>query len=114
MLSDAIRDINDRLRIDERERRRRAAVKASLREAETYAHRLEELLLRGQDRVPDDLAQEARRFVLRHSPRTAPGARNPVWTHAAPLLDFLFDLEEVLQVMQPLHPGASVAVVEAA
>jgi hypothetical protein len=37
-----------------------------------------------------------------------------VWTHAAPLLDFLFDLEEVLQVTPPFRPGASVAVVEAA
>ena len=97
MLADAIRDIEDRVRKADGERRRRSSLRAPLRQAEAHAHRLEELLLKGQSRVPADFADEIRLFVQRQSPRLAPGTSSPTWTHTASLLDLLFDVQEAFQ-----------------
>lgn len=106
MLADAIRDIEDRVRRDERERRRRSLRRAPLRQAEAYAHRLEELLLKGQPRVPADFAEEVRDFVQRQSPSLAPIPGSPTWMHAAPLLDLLFDVQEGFQLQSPVPVAA--------
>lgn len=97
MLADALRDIEDRLRREDSERARRAAVKAPLRQAEAYAHQLEELLLKGTLQVPSDLAAEIRLFVESHTPRESPRLSERIWAHAFLLLDHLFELQERIQ-----------------
>lgn len=116
MFADAIRDIDERLHKDDVERRRRAALRAPLREAEAYARRLEEFLLKGEHRVPADLAQKIREFVQRQAPSMAPGGRSPAWTHGVLLLDLLFDVQEHfrLQITSRAPVAASITVFGAA
>ena len=97
MISDAILEIQARQRWDERELQRRARARGPLRQAEVYAHGLEELLLNGRRKVPAALAVEIRLFVNAQSPEIAPGLRDTVRMHAHRLLDLLFDLQEHFQ-----------------
>lgn len=97
MLCDAIRDIDQAVRVDREERERRAAVRASFHRAEGFMWQIEELLEEGSDRVPDPLVVEVARFVRPYSRRlarmlTRDPDRNPVQ-----VLDVLFDVQERIQ-----------------
>jgi hypothetical protein len=97
MLSDAIDEIRCRLAAEDERRRRRAEFVAPLRQAEDYAHRVEEVLVKGGQQVPADLAADIRDFVRAQSPELAQRLRPPVWEVAAAVLDLLFDLQEQVQ-----------------
>ena len=97
MLCDAIRDIDDAVRRDREERRRRAATRASFHRAEGYMWQIEEMLEDGARHVPDPVVIEIARFVRPISRRlarvlTGDPERNPVH-----VLDVLFDVQERIQ-----------------
>jgi hypothetical protein len=111
MLSDAIDEIRRRVADDDDRRRRRAEFLAPLRLAEDYAHRVEEILVRGGQQVPAALAEDIRDYVRAQSPELAQRLRPPLWDVAAAVLDLLFDLQEQLQLRMGRSP-ASVYVLE--
>lgn len=97
MLSDAIRDIEQAVRLDREERERRQEMRASFQRAETYMWQIEEMLEEGTPHVPDSLITEIARFVRPYSRRlarmlTRDPERNPVQ-----VLDVLFDVQERIQ-----------------
>jgi hypothetical protein len=97
VLADAIRDIDNAVRLDREERERRAGARASFERAEHYVWTIEEMLEDGVDRVPDPLVIEIARFVRPFSRRlarmlTRDPDRNPVQ-----VLDVLFDVQERIQ-----------------
>jgi len=114
VISDAILEIEDRRRRDRGELQRRTTAIAPLRQAERYAHALEELLLQGRRQVPARLAQEIRLFVLAQSPKIAPGLHDSAWAHAHVLLDVLFDLQEQFQRESPTPLATSISFTDVA
>jgi hypothetical protein len=97
VLADAIKDIDNAVRLDREERERRAAARASFERAEAYMWTIEEMLEGGANRVPDPLVIEIARFVRPFSRRlarmlTRDPDRNPVQ-----VLDVLFDVQERIQ-----------------
>jgi hypothetical protein len=114
VIADALLEIQARARRDQSELRRRSTARAPLRQAERYAHELEELLLKGQRRVPDQLAEEIRLFVQEQSPENAPSLRDAVWAHAHRLLDLLFDLQELFQRESPSPLARSISISDVA
>jgi hypothetical protein len=114
VIADAIVEIQARQLRDDRELRRRARARAPLRQAEVYAHELEELLLKGQRKVPAELAEEIRVFVQEQSPEIAPSLRDAVWMHAHRLLDLLFDLQEHFQREMPSPLATSISISDVA
>jgi hypothetical protein len=114
VISDAIVEIEDRRRRDHGELRRRGTAMAPLRQAERYAHALEELLMQGRRQVPARLAQEIRLFVLGQSPEIAPSVHDSVWAHAHLLLDLLFDLQERFQRESPSPLARAISIADVA
>lgn len=114
VISDAVLEIEDRQRRDQRELRRRARARAPLRQAERYAHELEEFLLQGQRSVPAERSEEIRLFVRQQFPEIAPGLHDSVWAHTRRLLDLLFDLQEHFQRQSPTLLATSISVSDVA
>jgi hypothetical protein len=98
MLSDAIAEIRHLLAAEDDRRRRRAEFVAPLRQAEDYAHRVEEVLVRGGRQVPAELADDIRDYVRAQAPELSQRLRPQLWDVAAAVLDLLFDLQEQLQL----------------
>lgn len=97
MLSDAIRDIDEAVRLNHEERERRRAMRAGFERAEGYMWQIEEMLEDGAAHVPDPVLTEIARFVRPYSRRlarllTRDEERNPVQ-----VLDVLFDVQERIQ-----------------
>jgi hypothetical protein len=103
MLRDALREMQQAARVDERARRRRVEARAELTRAEAYAAEVEELVAREQRAVPEWLTAEIRRFVRGHSRRLARALGGQ--PRPAPVLDVLFDVQERIQ--QRMEPAGA-------
>jgi hypothetical protein len=97
VLSDAIRDIEQAVRLDREERERRQEVRASFQRAETYMWQIEEMLEDGTEHVPDALVIEIARFVRPHSRRLARMLTRDPEHNPVQVLDVLFDVQERIQ-----------------
>lgn len=97
MLADAIREIRTCIDRSEQTRRERRALMAPLRRAELYEHELEELLLGDEATIPSGLARQIRAFVSNECPSLADSREDEVWSQTLPVLDLLFELQEVQQ-----------------
>ncbi len=95
MLRDAVREMEQAARADERAREERIAARAELTRAEAYAAAIEDLVELNHRTAPEPLMTEIRRFVRRHSRRLA----RAMGTQPQParVLDVLFDVQERIQ-----------------
>jgi hypothetical protein len=98
MLADAIREIRTCFDHSEQTRRQRWALMAPLRRAELFEHELEELLLGGVATIPRGLAREIRGFVSVECPTLADSRDDAVWSQTLPVIDLLFELQELQQL----------------
>ena len=98
MLADAIREIRACLDHSEQTRRERRELMAPLRRAELYEHELEELLLGDEATVPHGLSREIQRFVAVECPALADSRDDAVWSQTLPVLDLLFEFQELQQL----------------
>ena len=103
MLSDAIRDIHEAMRLDRAERQRRREMRAGFERAEAYMWQIEEMLEDGNPHVPDPLVIEIARFVRPHSRRLARMLTRDPEHSPVQVLDVLFDVQERIQ-RQTLPP----------
>jgi hypothetical protein len=97
MLSDAIRDIDQAVRLDREEREHRRAIRAGFERAEGYMWQIEEMLEDGAQHVPDPLVTEIARFVRPHSRRLARLLTRDPERSPVQVLDVLFDVQERIQ-----------------
>ena len=97
MLSDAIRDIEQAVRLDREERERRRQTRAPFDRAEGFMWQIEEMLEDGADHVPDPLVIEIARFVRPHSRRLARSLTRDPERNPVQILDVLFDVQERIQ-----------------
>lgn len=97
MLSDAIRDIDEAVKLDREERERRRDMRASFERAEGYMWQIEEMLEEGAPQVPDPLVTEIARFVRPYSRRLARMITRDPERSPVQVLDVLFDVQERIQ-----------------
>jgi hypothetical protein len=97
VLSDAIRDIEQAVRLDQEERERRQELRASFQRAEAYMWQIEEMLEDGGEHVPEPLVIEIARFVRPYSRRLARMLTRDPEHNPVQVLDVLFDVQERIQ-----------------
>jgi len=97
VLSDAIRDIDQAIRLDRAERERRREVRAGFDRADGFMWRIEEMLEDGTQHVPDPLVTEIARFVRPYSRRLARLLTRDPEHNPVQVLDVLFDVQERIQ-----------------
>lgn len=97
MLSDAIREIDQAIRLDREERERRQEMRAGFQRAESYMWQIEEMLEDGTEHVPDLMVIEIARFVRPYGRRLAQLLTRDLERSPVHVLDVLFDVQERIQ-----------------